>query len=146
PYKGITLMMPVPRQGGYSYGVLLLIISEKNFSQYRNRSDEINHNIVVLDQEDNILAQSNNNLKIDRTFLMNVLSDNNRSSSQIEIENVTYMINSQKSKKHGLRFINLTPLDDILFEITQLKTKSLFLVIFVFIFEVGLIILIMRMN
>ncbi|GIN71550.1 putative HTH-type transcriptional regulator YtdP [Bacillus sp. J14TS2] len=146
PFKGITIMMPIPGKGTYSYGVLLLIISEKNFSPYSNRANEINHNILVLDNKKSILAQSNHQLNIDGVSLMKRLSESNEPSSQIKIGNKTYMINMQRSNIYGLNFVNLTPLDDILSEITQLKRKTLLLVLLILIIEVGLIIILMRLN
>ncbi len=34
PFKGVTIMMPVPSQGAFSYGVLILVVAERNFSPY----------------------------------------------------------------------------------------------------------------
>ncbi|WP_130859051.1 helix-turn-helix transcriptional regulator [Gracilibacillus phocaeensis] len=113
---------------------------------YSNRTNELNHNLVVIDQQNRIIAQPNNQLELDGDVLMENFTEDSPSSSQITIDDQTYMINLEQSNTYGLKFVNLTPIDEILSEITQLKVKTLLLVGLIFLIEVGLIILLIRVN
>lgn len=139
--KFVTYIVPIPLYNTQPFGTLLFQIKEEALKGLiKNILKEYDGNTVILDNKYNVIISLKDEAYLKSPkFSDTIRLENNIGSKSITLDNIQYLFSYVKSDKSNWSYITLVPVNEIMKNVSGIKTKAVYALIVLMLISCSLI-------
>ena len=124
----VTYIVPIPVYNAHPFGTLLFQIKEESLKGLiKNILKEYNGNTVILDDQSNVIISLKDEAYLKSPKFNEIIRlENNIGSKSITLDNIQYLFSYVKSDQSNWSYITLVPINEIMKNVSGIKTKAVY--------------------
>ena len=124
----VTYIVPIPVYNANPFGTLLFQIKEESLKGLiKNILKEYNGNTVILDDQSNVIISLKDEAYLKSPKFNEIIRlENNIGSKSITLDNIQYLFSYVKSDQSNWSYITLVPINEIMKNVSGIKTKAVY--------------------
>ncbi len=144
----ITYICPLPTYRYKPLATAIFHIPEKSIKNLINETAKTyNISTIILDEQNNILLNSDeNNLEFITELINELINTHGSYTKTTTVNNIEFLVSKVESSKNGLKYITVVPSSEVLYKVNIFKAKLFYGILIILLLGFFAILLSMRIN